>query len=313
MPTRATTDHAAIQRAVVSACAGAGFDAKEEFRGSGWRADILATRGSFRVAFEIQLSAQTLARTLERQVRYREDGIECCWLFERPIPKLKDERPDLPVFYAAKEGEGDYRVCLSDRKEMPLAMFVRAWLHREIRFCEIARAADSQRTRINFFESQCWKCHAWNHIYWADVEMRAMCNAIARPFENAWDSSKFEYRPEVIRAVRRFLETDEGRRLRVGDIKMRHSKTVGNAYVSFGCYKCDSIFGDFYVCEEQQFAALDNDCVAFFMEDIRLSLPSALPFPHWCHVETGSYCDGTPALATTPSTNSVLSSDQPQS
>lgn len=313
MPTSMSSDHSDIQRAVVSACTDAGFDAQEESRGSGWRADVLATRGSFRVAFEIQMSAQTLARTLERQDRYRKDGIECCWLFERPIPKLKDERPDLPVFYVAKERDDDYRVCLSNRKELPLPVFVREWLHQEIRFCKIARAADSQLTRISFFDSQCWKCQAWNHIYWADVEMRALCNAVARPFENAWDSSKFEYRPEVIGAVRRFLETDDGKRLRVGDIRMRHSKTVGSSYVSFGCYKCDSIFGDFHVCEEQQFAALNGDCVVSFTEDICLSWPSVLPFPHWCHVEAGDYCDGAPAQGANAKAHPGFASDPPRS
>ncbi|WP_373100832.1 hypothetical protein [Bacteroides caccae] len=35
----------------------------------------------------------------------------------------------------------------------------------------------------------------------------------------------------------------------MGEIKPRYSKTIGEAYPSFGCAQCDSIFGNFYLQE----------------------------------------------------------------
>jgi len=86
--------HSRIQLEILLACQNIGVEAIQEYRGRGWRADVFVPNNERAIAFEIQLSAQTLHKTLQRQSKYIRDGIVGCWLFENPIPKLIEERPD---------------------------------------------------------------------------------------------------------------------------------------------------------------------------------------------------------------------------
>src|SRR6266496_19462 len=91
--------HDRIQMEIVSTCQDLGIKAIQEYRGQDWRADVYVPNNDKPFAFEIQLSPQSLKRTLERQSKYFRDGITGCWFFENPVSKLNEERPDLPLFY----------------------------------------------------------------------------------------------------------------------------------------------------------------------------------------------------------------------
>jgi hypothetical protein len=289
-----TSLHSQIQSEVLAACKHLEYQTAEEHRGAGWRADILAVKGSKEVAFEVQLSGQSLRRTLERQLRYSREGVVCCWLFQRSIPKLLEERPDLPLFCVSGGSDNAFRVSLSDRKEMPLHAFVEGFLEGRIRFCTVAWTRSDQPVRLIFYEMKCWKCQAINHVYYVDATLRAACNALIRPEESLWESNRMEYHPEIVGAARRYLTTDLGSNLRLGEVKPRYSRTVDASYTSFGCYRCDSIFGDWFVADAEMEARYGFGQVAVLEETIRLEHPVELPIPHWCYPESGDFCDGSP-------------------
>ncbi len=67
--------HDLIQMEIVSACSELGFEVFQEYAGKGWRADVYTPNDGKPMAFEIQLSPQTLKRTLERQAKFARDGI----------------------------------------------------------------------------------------------------------------------------------------------------------------------------------------------------------------------------------------------
>jgi hypothetical protein len=133
--------HDDIKAEIVTACKDLGFDAIHEYQGKGWRADVLAAKNSARFAFEIQISPQSLKRTLERQAQYTRDGITGCWLFEKPPSRLSDERPDLPLFCVTKQTDTSFSVSLSGRKELPLHDFLESFLSGSIKFCKTARTS----------------------------------------------------------------------------------------------------------------------------------------------------------------------------
>lgn len=288
-----TQKHRQIKTEIVTACANLGYQTVEEYRGKGWRADVFAITDSENVAFEVQLSSQSLKKTLERQERYFKDGVKGCWLFERPIPKLLSERPDLPLFYVSTQLADVLTVSLSDRKNLPLRIFVEQFLKGKIRFCEIARTKLEQTVKIVFFEMPCWKCKAINHIYYVDTSFRAACNAIIRPDEYMWSSDRQEFTPEIIKAAKDFTETEQGQMLHLGEIKLRYSKSVDDSYVSFGCYKCDSIFGDYFVREAEMEAMYGYGQVVTIESTIKLQDTITLPLQHWCYPESYAFCDET--------------------
>ena len=285
------TRHKRIQNEVVETCRRLGYAAKEEQRGEGWRADVLASKASRLVAFEVQLSNQSLQRTLERQAGYVRVGVQCCWLFGKPPNKLLGERPDLPVFTVSETPEAALTVSLSGRNEISLGLFVEQFLEGGIRYCPTARTRTQQNITLVFYEMICWNCGTVNHPYFIDAPLRASCNAVIEPDEDLWESARLTHRPEVVSAVQGILSSPDGRRLRVGEIKPRFSKTVGREYISFGCCECDSIFGDWFIMNAELDARNGYDRMASFAADIRIEPGISLPIPHWCYPEGDRFCD----------------------
>jgi competence CoiA-like predicted nuclease len=184
MPVQSETpEHKQIKAEIVATCLDLGYQTVKEYRGKGWRADVLAITRSDRVAFEVQLSPQSLAKTLQRQERYSKDSIKGCWLFHNPVAKLLDERPDLPLFYVSNKLGNGLTVSLSDRRDVPLHNFIEEFLAGNIKFCKTARTKPEQNVKLVFFEMPCWKCKAMNHIYFVDASFRAACNATIKPEE----------------------------------------------------------------------------------------------------------------------------------
>lgn len=281
--------HNRIQSEIVAACRELGIEAIQEYRGKGWRADVYVPNNDKPVAFEIQLSPQTLKRTLERQSNYTRDGITGCWLFENPVSKLNEERPDLPLFYVEDKTDSNLLVNLGDRRKLNLSDFLQNFISSRIQCKSIAITKTKQVVNLVFYEMECWKCHAINNLFYVDSPFYSACNAKIKAEETLWDSSSIEYKPEIIALAEIFIESRKDLGLKLSQIKKRYSKTVGESYTSFGCHKCDSIFGDFFVME----AKIDlvyGPKELTFQGEIELKENISLNIPHWCFPDNNQFC-----------------------
>jgi hypothetical protein len=281
--------HDRIQMEIVTTCQDLGIKAIQEYSGNGWRADVFVPNNGKPIAFEIQLSPQTLTKTIERQSKYIRDGIIGCWLFENPIPKLNKERPDLPVFYVEDKKDSNLLVNLGDRRKIDLHTFLENFISNNIQFRHVAKTKTRQSVNLIFYKMTCWKCHKLNHLFYVETPFYSACNAKIKPEEALWASNSIEYRPEIIELAEKFIESRKDPNIRLGQIKKRFSNTVKNSYISFGCYNCDSIFGDFYVME----AKLDKmygPKEQTYQGEIELSENLELNIPHWCFPDNKQFC-----------------------
>lgn len=281
--------HDKIQAAIVSACKELGIEAIQEYRGQDWRADVYIPNKQKPIAFEIQLSSQSLKKTLERQSKYIRDGIVGCWLFENPLPKLIEERPDLPVFYVEDTGDFYLSVNLGNRRKVDLTAFLENFISENIKFKSVAKTKTTQLVNLVFYEMTCWKCQKLNHLYFVDTPFYAACNTMIKPEEAIWESNNMEYREEIIELAEKFIATRKDLDLKLGQIKMRHSYTVGKSYMSFGCYNCDSIFGDFYVMQAKIDLMYGPNELTFEGE-IELKEDIQMPIAHWCFPLNKNFC-----------------------
>jgi hypothetical protein len=283
--------HLAIKHALLDACLRAGFDAKSEASGRGWRADVLVPTSGRPVAFEVQLSPQGLLRTTERQARFWRSGVVGCWLFleGKKLKGLNSERPDLPLFFVGEGRKGEFTVSLGDRRVLSLSEFAVEYSYGRIRFCDDAVSAPTQDLQLLFYEMPCWKCGEMNHPYMLGRQFKASCNAVANPQESLWEDTKSEYRPDVVFAAKRFASQHAEKPLLLPTVARRFSQTVGHDYLSFGCRSCDSIFGDWYIHEAEMEIVYGGSIaeanVAVAMTDV-----FSKPIPHWCYPEGNSYC-----------------------
>lgn len=268
-------------------CNALGHQAKEEYRGVDWRADVFVECNGQKYAFEVQTSQQSLQRTIERQAKFIRDGIIGCWLFEkerkRPVPELET----LPLFQAF-EDNGQFFVSLKGRKTLSLDIFVNDFLCNRIKFCNTRKALPI--IDVRFLEMPCWKCRAMNHIYYIRP-LHSACNTTVYHQEAMWSSEKLAFRNDIIDKIKEYTQTEEGKQLSLSSIKERYSNTVGESYMSFGCHKCDSIFGDWYVHEAVIDSWYDADDINTVTIKLDNDIDISEDIPHWCHPGEYDFCD----------------------
>jgi competence CoiA-like predicted nuclease len=153
------TKHERIQQQILSSCSDLKIQAIPEYRGSNWRADVFIPDEQRPIAFEIQLSPQSLKKNLDRQTKYNQERIVGCWLFEKPVPKLYYERQSLPLFYVEEDSNLNLQVNLYDRRKVPLADFLHNFISNNIQFKTTVKTKTKQLVRLVFYEFRCWKCH----------------------------------------------------------------------------------------------------------------------------------------------------------
>lgn len=281
--------HDALKYAILKECRALGYDAFEEYRGKDWRADVYVEANDRKYAFEVQVTPQSLRKTYERQAKYIRDGITCCWLFERESRNMREEFEELPLFKFIQTPNGEFEVSLKGRKTLSLMDFVEDFINNRIRFCQHIKR--SPIIDVKFIQMDCHKCGAKNYIYniWP---LRSTCNAELNYDDNLWVSDKFIFHPEIVEKVKEYVNSDRGKHLPMGEIKERYSGMVGHSYMSFGCCKCDAIFGDFYVRE----AIIDSwyyeeDIVDHLEIEVNASETMQEELPHWCHPGDLDFCE----------------------
>lgn len=279
-----TYQHLWTKAEIVHACVAAGWSAETEVARDGWRADVLATRGSARVAFEVQWSPQDEAETMLRQQRYATAGVRGCWLLrgEAPLPARKQ----LPVF-ALRPCEGALAVVAHAGETYNVPQFVTSLLNGDVRFRERVNA----QLRVSFVDMDCWKCRRPAHVYYATQSTRCGHEI---PYALTRDGRGDDVEPfddRVLTIVRGWLAGEgRDRGIRLGAIKRRYIKTVGGSYLSFGCPDCDAIFGDWFVRQAVIDAMLDGYACASFDSDIPM-IGAHEREAHWCLPRPGwPYC-----------------------
>ena len=279
--------HTLAQKAILDACTSLNISAQLEYRCEGYIPDVFITHGDKNYAFEIQITPQSLKKTRERQANYRRDGIVCCWLFEKEPSKIQLEMEELPIFKLDLL-DGLLFVSLKGRKSLPIDTFVKDFISGKIKFCQHIKPLPV--INVNFIEYPCWKCGALNHIYYLD-NFHTPCNImIYNDKDCLWGDKEALFNPKVTAAIQEYSKTDEGKHLVLPSIKKRFSNTVGKSYMSFGCSKCDTIFGDFYIHE----AIIENiyeESKETVTIEAQINKDVSLYLPHWCHPGLNDFCE----------------------
>lgn len=286
-----TPEHLKSKIEIVKACHENDWKAIPEFSEKDWRADVLAVKNEMRIAFEVQWSKQTMEETKFRQQRYKESYVRGCWFFRTPPKTFKYDSSILsdnetPSFVIQKNDAGDIIVSFSNQA-IPLKEFVGNLLKRNIKYCEHYRLKPKQEVEIVVFETSCWKCKKPQHSYTVDQHLKSMCNQDMYLMGSMWDNDDIDKSPAIQKAIKEIMKSETD--LKIGEIKRRYSKTVHDSYLSYGCYYCDAIFGDFYLNTEK-LDGLNDPNRRIFKRNLDLGLITQ-EGPHWCHSVTNEFCE----------------------
>jgi hypothetical protein len=299
-----TKEHLLAKAEIAIACKEAGYVPVTEAAELDWRADVLATRGNNRIAFEVQWSQQTLEETLKRQERYRKAGIRCCWLFRNPPPQFEHAAELLPLFplrvsepdkFVVELNPPDFWQYPASHKprELPLHKLIHALLAGHIRFCEQLRTTHLN-ARIVFLEMECWSCHRIFHVYYVDENsVKSDCGLLIDPNRDSFSEAKrIEFRSEIESAVRQYIKGNPEKALKVGTIGPRLNRTAGRTFMTFGCAWCDAIVGRNYWIDAMLDDIESDNSIAQFETLVHLKTPLQEQLPHWCYSPDSHFCEG---------------------
>lgn len=306
-----TVEHLWAKAEVVAACLDAGWEATPEVAGEGWRADVLASRGSARIAFEIQWIPQDDETTRYRQERYALAGVRGCWLQRLPEPDFYAPPPvasaDLPLFKIVPGNDEGAVAVEHGGERYTVREFVGLLLSQRVRFSPTLRT----RLKVCFVDMPCWRCGVIGHFYYAR-QMSVCGHAIAGHVTRSGevDNNVVDpFDPAVRSLVEEWLASDgSSAGVSLGEIKPRYSKTANESYMSFGCADCDAIFGEWFVRREMLDALYDEDQLTQFEAEAPFIAPpvheedeeesawdkwASEAQAHWCVMRDGAHCCST--------------------
>lgn len=217
--------HLALKAAIARTCKLAGWSVDVEAPGDGWIADVLATRGETRIAFEVQWSHQSEIDYAYRTTRYRAAGVESVWL-----------RRVTPGRYAGRAGPNVFNMPIRASDPAELAVVEAPHVDaaaREVDVDEFTRAVLHRRVSpVGPHVS------AWNETCW-----RSTCGRKSRVWvvdgEQPWPEQR-----SLARQARRYIPT-KGAPL--ATIAPRTTKGSGRTYDALCCPHCGAVFGDNFV------------------------------------------------------------------
>ncbi len=303
-----TAEHLKAKMEILIACRNAGYTASPEKIGLDWRADVYAERNKASLAFEVQWSKQTLEETQERQNKYKRDGVKGCWFFRQPpfdYHYSTHASNDLPMFELLPSQPPGKDLLVSspvliypDQKPLCLADFVSALLTKKICYRALATTSCNQKMKVVFVTTKCRKCNVPSLMYYVDSSYISRCGRemsrghyMTCSYE---EDGHYEFRQEVIAAAQRYVHSYPVLSARLGKIKLRSSKTQNRTYMSFGCPRCDAIFGYNYLYEDEfPNASLNGRYTVVLETEIAVEQPFSEDQPHWCYPADGNFCEAT--------------------
>lgn len=151
-------EHIFLKGVIAKAAKSANWDVTTEHIGSSpdgnkWIADVFCKKNT-QVAFEVQLSKQTLKEFSLRQDRYKNSGVRTAWFVSESVATSirHPQSKELPIFTVGNYAKAQ-SVPIAFSFNIPLDEFVQALLSGSVTWKE-----DQEELNIHYIHDKCWSC-----------------------------------------------------------------------------------------------------------------------------------------------------------
>lgn len=281
-----SAQHLLAKALLVQAATGAGWLAQPEVAGDGWVADVLATRESTKVAFEVQWSRQTADEYRLRQERYRHSGVRCAW-FARHTASVPPAAGELPVFLLVASDEGGLGAKVGDQL-VALGEAATMLLTGRVKFRGRLGDGRPASVEVTCRTYDCYRCRK-PYLIWSAARTKTVGACGHREETFGYSDSWAQTKPEAAPAVREGARNVAiAHKVALGTLEPTYTKTTQSTYMAFGCPNCRAVLGDWFLRGFLLEAAYDEPLATF-------SAPGStegLEHPHWCLDIGAGHCVG---------------------
>ncbi len=298
-----SAEHLFLKDLILRSVKHAGWDADVEVcdPDGRWRADVLASRGNLRIAFEVQLSTIPFSELTARQQAYADSFVRGCWFYGygavNPPPPIQTDIPVFPLGFSGVNPFPAFRTgqppdCVSiGNQELQLTEGVRALLQHQFRRCSKQRVTTAEGITIFRFH-ECWACQRDFDVF-CPTECSTLCNDhlpicdwMARPLKDAGA-------PWIVRKVQQYVWAHQELNLMVSYPGWYWAQSSRCNHFTFCCFHC----GTLNASDIFEQLLRDNECVQnseYCLQPI-VTIPlrtkrEIIDAPHWCYSEIHRFC-----------------------
>lgn len=230
---------------ILDVCKDMGLNYITKVKSAAWNADVVVEHDTYKVAFNVCKCPRNVEATYKAMRKERVCG---CWLL-LPAVNSSYQEQSLPCFNLIPQTDKKL-VCLNSvmndnsNNKIELSTFLHSLIDGKIRF---AKQTEINKVELCFYKNGCWKCHRENDVYF--VNRLFSQEGVMIDGQHLMMDEDITFNPSIIKGLKKYIHEHPSETFIMGEIKPRYSKTIGEAYPSFGCAQCDSIFGNFYLQE----------------------------------------------------------------
>lgn len=233
-----------IIAAILDVCKDMGLNYETKVKTTKWNADVVVEHGTYKVAFNVCKVPQ---KPEEIYQAMREERVCGCWLL-LPTKNFSCQERHLPCFNLAFQADKklvylNSKFDESSCNQLDLSEFLHALIDGKIRF---TKYVEVNKVELCIYKNECWKCHKENDVYFVN-RLFSQEGIVFNRQNLEMKDMDITFNPSIITGFKKYRQEHPSETFIMGEIKQRYSKTVGEAYLSFGCAQCDSLFGEFYL------------------------------------------------------------------
>ena len=207
--------------------------------GNGWKADMVIEGPEARLGFMLYKSARSI---LEKNAAMKAEGIKAYWLgttysdygYNNLLPCF-----DIDI------SNSHINAIISENLNISLDKLLCAMMSNRLK---VEDQVSVNQVKVRFVKVSCYWCNAEHYVYIFNGAVSEECPSLGS-LETCmkYEIEIEEFNPVIIKGVKRFLSEHPELKYNMGEIKKRNSRTMGEEYMSFGCPKCDGLFGSWYL------------------------------------------------------------------
>lgn len=280
-------EHLYAKDQIVRAAIAMGWKAEPEYiSNEGWIADVFLTKvvkgKELKLAFEVQWSPQTLFETEQRQEKYIESGVRCCWFFKRLPYDEKWDKPskDIPMFRLSL-GEDSQMYVEFMCKNIGLYDFVCSLLNGEIKYYSEVYLPMGLLLEIEykFYRTTCWRCGSIQYKYLISTIMhKTKCGKEFSFIEESGQIRQPRFEEDIIKEAQNIAK-EKG--VELASIGLCYSKSTQKQVYSFYCHNCGALSGEYYANKE--FNVSEEKFRVLKQINVNSLAKRGMDAKHWCY------------------------------